>query len=383
MFAYLRYFGTHLLVAAATVGLLLGGSWSWLGLLTGIVGWIGGDALSGPVAGDRPDYHHRRVLDLALYSLLPPLLVLSTVFAWSLAESDLLGIGQTLSVVTGYGALAARDATTFVDRLGASWSFALAIAMAGILTAHELLHRQHDPLALAVGRAMLAMAFNATLEVAHVFGHHSEVGTHKDPATARRGEGVYRFFVRSTVGQVGQAWRIERARLAAQTPPWRWLRNRVVRGFVRSGLVAAAFLASGGASALAWFLLASTWNKLLLEALNYMEHYGLVRVPGTPIEPRHAWDSVSAFSHAALFNLPWHADHHHRSTAPYPELGPSPSAPRLGAGYLATLPLVLVPPLWRRVIAPRLAHWDAALATPDERALVDAHTTGSPSLASD
>lgn len=371
MFAYLRYFGTHLLVAAATAGLLLGGWWSWLGLLTGIVGWIGGDALSAPVATQRPGYRHRRVLDAALYSLLPPLVVLSVVFAWSLAESDLFGIGQALAGMTGYDALAARAATTFVDHLGASWSFALAIAMAGILTAHELLHRQHDPLALAVGRAMLAMAFNATLEVAHVFGHHSEVGTRADPATARRGEGVYRFFVRSTLGQIGQAWRIERTRLAARAPPWRWLNNRVMRGFARSGLVATAFYAAGGGGALGWFLVASTWNKLLLEALNYMEHYGLVRVAGTPIEPRHAWDSVSAFSHAALFNLPWHADHHHRSTAPFPELGPSPDAPRLGRGYLATLPIVLVPPLWRRVIAPRLAYWDASLATPAERALVD------------
>jgi len=371
MTAYLRYFGTHLLVAAATAGLLLGGSWSWLGLLTGVVGWIGGDALSAAVTPGSAGYRHRWILDAALYSLLPPLLVLSVAFAWSLAETDLFGIGQALAATTGYDALAARAATTFVDRLGASWSFALAIAMAGILTAHELLHRQHDPFALAVGRAMLALAFNATLEVAHVFGHHSEVGTRADPATARRGEGVYRFFIRSTLGQVGQAWRIERARLAAQAPPWRWLRNRVIRGFVRSGLVAAAFFASGGAAALGWFLVASTWNKLLLEALNYMEHYGLVRVAGTPIEPRHAWDSVSAFSHAALFNLPWHADHHHRSATPFPELGPSPNAPRLGRGYLATLPIVLVPPLWRRVIGPRLAHWDASLATPAERALAD------------
>lgn len=190
------------------------------------------------------------------------------------------------------------------------------------------------------------------------------------PLPIYRGESVYHFYLRSTVGQVFQAWRIEKERLAVcGHRPWS-AANRVIRGFIRSFTVAALFYAAGGAFALGVFLLATAWNKLLLEALNYMEHYGLVRVPGTPIEPRHSWDSLSAFSHAVLFNLPWHADHHHRPGVQFPELRPSPASPKLGAGYLATLPLVLVPPLWRRVIAPRLAAWDRELATDAERALV-------------
>ncbi|MEQ8660128.1 MAG: fatty acid desaturase [Gammaproteobacteria bacterium] len=366
---YLRYFGTHLLVAATIIGLLLGGSWSWLGLLTGVVGWIGADALSTTVAAP-PVYRHPRLLDMALYSLLVPLVVLCVVYAWTLAHGDLCALGRTLTTLSGYPLLDARATNTTLDRLGASWSFALAIAMAAILTAHELLHRQRDRLALVAGRLMLAMACNATLEVAHVFGHHREVGTPADPATARRGESVYHFWVRSSCGQVLQAWRIERARLTGQPWPRRWLRNRALRGLVRSGTVIVLFHAAGGATAVVWFLLATAWNKLLLEALNYMEHYGLVRVPGTPIEARHAWDADSAFSHAALFNLPWHADHHHRSGVPFGRLRASPTAPHLGRGYLATLPLVLVPPLWQRLIAPRLADWDRRLASAAERALV-------------
>ncbi|MEQ8497502.1 MAG: fatty acid desaturase, partial [Gammaproteobacteria bacterium] len=273
MLNYLRYFGTHLLVAAAAAGLLLGGAWSWLGLATGVIAWIGADALSPRVTDPVPAYRYPRVLDLALYSLLPPLLGLCAIYAWSLADDDLFGLGTTLAELTGYAALEARADTDTLDRLGASWSFALAIAMAGILTAHELLHRQRSPCALAVGRAMLAMACNASLEVAHVFGHHRDVGTPADPATARRGESVYHFWLRSSYGQVVQAWRIECDRLAGR--PWlrRWAGNRVLRGFVRSGSVAAAFYAAGGVTALTWFLLATAWNKLLLEALNYMEHY--------------------------------------------------------------------------------------------------------------
>ncbi|MGE0487139.1 MAG: alkane 1-monooxygenase [Gammaproteobacteria bacterium] len=369
MRAYLRYFGTHLLVAATMLGLLMGGSWAWSGLVAGVVVWIGGDVLSSAVAPRPPRYAHRALLDLALYSLLPTVTLLTLVYAWSLADADLLGFGATCQVASGYDCLGARDASNALDRLGGTWSFALAIAMAGILTAHELVHRTRDPLALAVGRWLLALAFNSSLEVAHVQGHHREVGTPADPATARRGENVYRFYLRSSLGQVAQAWRIERARLASRKPVARVVDNRVLRGFLRALAVAGGFLWAGGIGALGWFLLASAWNKLLLEALNYMEHYGLVRVAGTPIEPRHAWDSISAFSHAALFNLPWHADHHSRAGVHYPELHASDSAPRLPLGYLATLPLVLVPPLWFRHIAPRLTAWDRDLATPAERSL--------------
>ncbi|MCP5199801.1 MAG: alkane 1-monooxygenase [Gammaproteobacteria bacterium] len=369
MGAYLRYFGTHLLVAAAVSGLLAGGPWSWGGLAAGVVFWIGGDALSRVVAPRPPAYAHPALLDAALYSLLPAVVALTLVYAWSLADTDLLGLGAACHIVSGFDCLAARSAGDALDRLGGAWSFALAIAMAGILTAHELVHRTRDPLALAVGRWMLAMAFNSSLEVAHVQGHHREVGTPADPATARRGENIYHFYVRSSLGQVAQAWRIERARLAGRGAFIRLADNRVLRGALRAAAVAGGFLWAGGLAALGWFLLASAFNKLLLEALNYMEHYGLVRETGAPIEPRHAWDSLSAFSHAALFNLPWHADHHSRAGVPYPELGASEAAPRLPLGYLATLPIVLVPPLWFRHIAPPLAAWDRDLASPAERAL--------------
>jgi hypothetical protein len=369
MGAYLRYFGTHLLVAATVVGLLAGGPWAWTGLAVGVVFWIGGDALSHTAAPRPPHYACRALLDLALYSLLPAVVLLTLLYAWWLADTDLLGFGAACRVASGFDCLAARDASGSLDRHGGAWSFALAIAMAGILTAHELVHRTRDPLALAVGRWMLAMAFNSSLEVAHVQGHHREVGTPADPATARRGENVYRFYLRSSLGQVAQAWRIERTRLAARGRVARLLDNRVLRGFLRAASVAGGFAWVGGVSALGWFLLASAWNKLLLEALNYMEHYGLVRVPGTSIEPHHAWDSLSAFSHAALFNLPWHADHHSRAGVPYPQLHASDDAPKLPLGYLATLPLVLVPPLWFRHIAPRLAAWDRDRATAAERAL--------------
>jgi alkane 1-monooxygenase len=135
-------------------------------------------------------------------------------------------------------------------------------------------------------------------------------------------------------------------------------------------MVSALFYFAGGFYALGAFLVASMWNKFLLETLNYLEHYGLVRVPGEPIAPRHAWDSLSSFSHAALFELPWHADHHSRAGAKYPTLTASPDAPILPFGYLAGLPLVWLPPLWERLIKRGLAEWDQNKASPEERMLI-------------
>lgn len=367
MLNYLRYFGTQLLVLAAAIGLLAGGAWCWLGLAVGFVVWVGGDALSGRVEAGARSYDHPRLLDFALYSLFPSLVVLCVVFAWAHSRHDLFGIGEYAQAWFGRDVLGARTGAGLVDSLGATLSFGLVIAMGGILTAHELTHRTNDRMAMWVGRWMLAMAFNASLETAHVFGHHREVGTAADPATARRGESIYPFFVRSTVGQVFQAWRIEGERLRSASPAARLVRNRVVRGFLRSFFVAALFFAAGGGVPLGAFLLSALWNKFLLESLNYMEHYGLIRVPGQPIETRHAWDSDRSFSHAALFDLPWHADHHRRAGVHFPELAAADGAPRLPYGYLAMLPVVWIPPLWRSLIAPKLAEWDRTRASDEER----------------
>ena len=96
MLNYLRYFGTHVLLLVTMAGLLAGGGWYWAGLAAGVVIWIGGDAFSLPV-GPTPRYRHEIVLDLALYSLFPPLVALAVLYAWTLSPGDLFGIGAWAS----------------------------------------------------------------------------------------------------------------------------------------------------------------------------------------------------------------------------------------------------------------------------------------------
>ncbi len=370
MLKYLRYFGTHVLVWSATLGFLAGGGWYWLGLIAAVVGWIGGDTLSVKVNPEPVAYERRYILDLACYSLFPSVDFMCVAFAWSLSPGDMFGIGAGIETRLGWDILSAKAASTPWDTWGATYSYGFAVAMGGLLTAHELTHRTDDRLAMWLGRWMLAMSFNASLETAHVYGHHRDVATPADPATAYRGENVYHFFVRSTVGQVFQAWRLETTRLFGLGARNMYTGNRVVRGFLRSGAVAGFFFVAGGWYALGAFLLAGVWSKLLLESLNYMEHYGLVRVPNTPIEARHSWDSDRAFCHAALLNLPYHADHHHRAGVQYPELEWDDTAPKLKYGYLAMVPIVLMPPVWFKLMAPKIDDWDRTLATDAERTLI-------------
>lgn len=371
MWSYLRYFGTHLLIALTALGLVLGGGAAWLGMAAGAVGWIGLDALSGR-AGSTPQFRHPRVLDLALHSFLPSVAALTLVFLWYLAPGDLMGFGAWLESHVDYPVLARHAARDWLDVEGAIVSFGLAVALGGILTAHELMHRTQDRLAMFTARWLLAMAFNATLEVAHVFGHHRDVGTPRDPATARRGENVYAFYLRSSLGQVAQAWRIEAERLAGRPAPARLLfGNKVTRGFLRSFTVAGVFAWVTGPLGLGVFLLASLYNKLLLEALNYLEHYGLVRDAATPYALRHAWDTDRAFSHVVLIHLPMHSEHHLDPRTHFESLRAQvDETPLLPCGYLAALAVTLIPPLWFRLMAPRLADWDQRFATADERALL-------------
>ncbi|MGD9601938.1 MAG: fatty acid desaturase [Gammaproteobacteria bacterium] len=370
MWGYAKYGGTHLLIVSAAVGLLVGGIGSWLGFLAGVVGWIGMDSVSGR-AGPMRSYGHPRILDCLLYSFLPMVAALCAVFAWYLSPPDLFGLGATVERWSRYPVLARKADRTVFDLAGAVLSVGLAVALGAILTAHELMHRVHDRVAMFVARWLLALAFNSSLEVAHVFGHHRDVGTPRDPATARRGENVYAFWVRSSLGQVPQAWRIERERLRGR-PWWQALltSNKVTRGFMRAFVVAGLFGACAGPPGLAAFVLASMFNKLLLEALNYLEHYGLVRNPSTPYALRHAWDTDRAFSQVVLINLPMHSEHHLDPRLHFESLRARPDeTPILPWGYLAALVLTLLPPLWHRLIAPSLAEWDRRFATDEERAL--------------
>jgi alkane 1-monooxygenase len=257
----------------------------------------------------------------------------------------------------------------------AGWPETVAILLAlGLMAgaaatnvAHELIHRPEGTLDWVIGRWLLAFTADTAFAIEHVHGHHRHIGTPADPATARRGESVYAFFVRSTVGQVRSAWRFETARLArAGQGAWS-PRNRVLRGQVMTLALIAVCVAVAGWTGLAVFAAMAFQGKAWLEAVNFIEHYGLARLPGSRVAPHHSWNSHRAVSGALLYNLPRHAGHHMFATRPFWALDADTAAPVLPFGYKPMILIALVPPLFRRVIDPRLADWDIRCATPAER----------------
>ena len=242
-------------------------------------------------------------------------------------------------------------------------------AMFGATVAHELTHRAH-PLARNSARALLALMWNTSFLIFHVHGHHRYVGTLRDPATARRGEHIFSFVARTVIGQSVEAYRHEIGRLrSAGLSPWSW-HNRFLAGQLLSlAIIVASTLFAGWEGTLA-LLAAALTGRIVHEFVNYIQHYGLVRVEGAPIAARHTWDSYRALSNSMYYNLPQHSEHHLFASKPFWDLAQAPSAPVLPHGYMTMVLLALFPVLWRRAMAPCLADWDRRLANNAERAII-------------
>ncbi len=234
----------------------------------------------------------------------------------------------------------------------------------GITVAHELVHRR-EAWSYWNGVILLCSVFYGHFAIEHVLGHHSQVGTKQDPATARRGENVWQFVIRSVVMGAISANHIERVRLSRIGSPW-WSRtNRIlVIWALTIALMLFAFAVSGGMGLLFMALQAAV-AVLLLELINYVEHYGLERKVlenGKPeqVQLWHSWDSHSRLSGWILIHLSRHADHHKYPARPFTKLEGSMSSPLLPASYPACVLLATLPPLWYRVIHPRLDRFEGS-----------------------
>ncbi len=211
-----------------------------------------------------------------------------------------------------------------------------------IITAHELIHRR-GWLEQSLGRLLLSTVLYEHFFTEHLRGHHVRVGTSADPATARFGERYEAFFRRTVPGQFKSAWRIESRRLGDEAMKvWdrRMLGHRVLHGLILEwSLVAAVGWFFGLVAALAYVLQAIMAVRLL-EAVNYFEHWGLVR-KGRRVRPEDSWDTHSWFTYYGLIGLSRHADHHAYPSRPYQKLRVWNESPILPVGYVGLVDLVL------------------------------------------
>ncbi len=363
---YLRYSLMTIVLMLITAHFVLGGPWFWAGLILAVVFVSLTDELLGSTRIAYEDLN-RVYMDAVLYATLPFMLLLSALLATYCSAFDPFGLVQ-LFAVAGIDLAANRAATTSTDLIGGMMTLGIVAGSAGVNVAHELMHRVHSKLDLAVSRWLLAFTCDTTFAIEHVFGHHRHVATDKDPATAQRGEPFFAFLARSTLGQIKGAFEIEARRLTNRGEGIWSLNNRAVRGQLMSIALLTFFAYAAGFTGTFAFFVIAIVGKTHLEAVNYVEHYGLVRVPGSKVAARHSWDCYRKVSSFLLYNLTRHADHHLDAQKPYWSLEARNDAPMLPYGYMTMMLIAFVPPLWRKVMDPRLAAWDREFASSQERA---------------
>jgi len=364
---HLKFALFHLLALLAVLGFVLGGHWLWLGAFVAFAVVIPGDLLLGEDLSV-PENPRTGLLNLQLYLALPLLLCLVFPLMWMASSEDPLGFGAAIGAL-GYDLFAARAATTGLDYLGGFFSASLFIAIIGTLVAHELVHRTWNPGEVFLGRVLLAFSFDSAFSIEHVYGHHEYIGSKRDPATAPRGRNVYQHILLSTWRGNISAWFLEKQRLDRKGLATLSAHNRVIRGWLMSLFLLALIGSVFGLRAAAYYVLCGLGAKALLEVINFIEHYGLIRADGKPCKPHHSWNSNRVISSWSLFNLTRHSDHHEHGEKPYWALQSYPDAPMMFSGYLATLAVTFIPPLWNHLMAPKLLDWDLNFATPEEKAL--------------
>ncbi|CAB5290247.1 alkane 1-monooxygenase [Burkholderia multivorans] len=262
--------------------------------------------------------------------------------------------------IVGTHALAWYDYVGFALSLGAATGIS-------INTAHELGHKTNR-FERWLAKITLAPVAYGHFFVEHNRGHHVRVATAEDPASARYGESFWAFLPRTVVGSVRSAWRLERTRLARLgRSPWTW-RNEVLHAWAMTVVVWGIAIAIGGVVVIPFLVIQAVYGASLLEVVNYVEHYGLGRrrLPNGRYErctPQHSWNSNHVVTNLFLYQLQRHADHHANPTRSYQALRHFDDAPQLPAGYATMILLAYVPPLWYRVMNPRVvAHYRGNMA---------------------
>ncbi|MEU2176084.1 alkane 1-monooxygenase [Nocardia sp. NPDC019219] len=255
----------------------------------------------------------------------------------------------------------AGDDLSVVDKLGLAATLGF-VSGIGINAAHELGHRV-EHLERWLAKIALAQSGYGHFFVEHNRGHHVRVATPEDPASARLGESLWEFLPRSVSGSFRSALALERERLARKGKGWWSVHNHILQAWSMTLVLFGALIAAFGYQVLPWLLLQAVIGIGLLETVNYVEHYGLLRARRANgmyarCSPRDSWNSDHLVTNIFLFHLQRHSDHHANPGRRYQTLRTSEQAPQLPAGYAAMIVLAAIPPLWRWMMDDRvLAHY--------------------------
>jgi alkane 1-monooxygenase len=296
--------------------------------------WVGKDARNPPddlIAWLEEDRYYR----WCTYAFLPIQYATLLLACWLWANGD-------LSVVESFG-------------------LALTVGMVSgvaINTAHELGHKRVS-LERWLSKVALAQSAYGHFFIEHNRGHHVRVATPDDPASSRMGESFYAFLPRTVLGSLRSGWALETERLHQLGSGLWTIRNNVLNAWAMSVLLFGGLAIAFGPVVLPYLLVQAVVGFCLLEVVNYLEHYGLLRAKREDgryerTRPAHSWNSNNVASNVMLYHLQRHSDHHANPLRRYQALRHDDEAPQLPTGYAGMIVIAAVPPLWRHVMDPLL-----------------------------
>ena len=249
-----------------------------------------------------------------------------------------------------------------IESIGLAVTVAMVSGVA-INTAHELGHKRAS-VERWLSKVALAQSGYGHFFIEHNRGHHVRVATPEDPASSRLGESFYRFLPRTVLGSLRSAWELERVRLTRLESSMWTPRNDILSAWAMSVVLFGALVAVFGVVVLPYLLIQAVLGFSLLEVVNYLEHYGLLRQRREDgryerTRPEHSWNSNNTASNVLLYHLQRHSDHHANPVRRYQALRHVADAPQLPTGYAGMIVTAVIPPLWRRVMDHRvLEHYE-------------------------
>ena len=249
----------------------------------------------------------------------------------------------------------AQSTSVLIGRIS---SMGLMCGVLGINIGHELGHRSNR-FERFIGELLLLSSLENHFLPYHNRGHHTNVGTKSDPATARRDEWLFVFWFRSQIGSYLQAWKIEITRMKIMKKHVFSLENKMIQYTLLHSLFLGSIYAYFGLTVLIYFLFAALVGILLLETVNYIEHYGLYRQQREngnyeQVKRKHSWNSNHVIGRAVLFELSRHSDHHFKADRPYQLVETSDDSPVMPTGYPGMMVLAFIPPLFFKVMNHRV-----------------------------
>ena len=336
-----KYLAAFSIPIVAFLGLTLKGYWVWSTPIFAFV-CIPILELIFPVDIDnlQPDEAEsklkRKVFDWLLYLNLPLVFGIA-IYGLSVVSSNTL---QTYEFV------------------GLIFSVGIVLGVNGINVAHELGHRQTTKERF-LGKALLLPSFYMHFYIEHNFGHHLNAATPEDPATARYNQSVYSFWLTSTIRQYFSAWKIQNKLLKNNNKSFFSIKNDMFWYVIFQMTYLIAVFIIFGKTALVFAFFAGIVGFILLETVNYIEHYGLLRLPTKSgryerVKEMHSWNSNHVIGRIVLYELTRHSDHHYKSSKKYQVLDCHDESPQMPYGYPTSMVLAMIPPLWFRIMNKRV-----------------------------